>query len=253
MKKIIIVICLLTAALPLTAGHHKADSVHENPFNSGLRLAVLGDLGKWDLLADLTLEYRGEEPFQTDITAGAYYRIHRNLKGGLFYTIQTGALHDEDWVKRDDEEHWEWKDTSGRLEHLISADLTPRFLLPFLPGSNWTVSLKNRYILNLSEELQSYQFLPLLNWFRLRNREPVFNTSVGYGLYVPLNFSDAPLYRHGPWLSILYHISPALKAEVRAKYMITSWTVESSAGDKTVATDSVSLILGLIWTPDFGG
>ena len=141
MKKTILFLCFLSALQALSADHHTATSLEENPFNAGVRLAMLGDLGNWDILTDFTAQYRGDDPFFTSFTAGGYYRLHRNLKGGLFYTLQTGALHEEDWIRISGDQ-WRWEDTSDRFEHLLTADLSPRVLLPFLPGGNWTFSLK---------------------------------------------------------------------------------------------------------------
>ncbi len=237
--------------LSLSADHHTAGSLEESPFNTGTRLMFLGDLGKVDLTAEVLGSYRGDDPFRLSLTTGGYYRIHKNLKAGVFHTLQQGVLHDEDWEVSDGE--WSWADISGRYEQVLTADLTPRFLLPGIPGRNWVFALKNRYGYNFYNEQQTYLLQPGLTWFLMKNRSPLISANGSYGFYFPLNFSESILYKQGPWVSIIYHMNPTLKLELRGSYLRTNWTVRKPDGTEwekiSVETDSWEVLLGLIWTP----
>jgi hypothetical protein len=156
------------------------------------------------------------------LTLGGYYRAHENVKVGAFYKVQLGARHDDDWV--DTDPGWEWVDTSSRFEHLALLDVTPRFLLDFLPGGNWVVSLKNRYEYNFSDSRQSLLVRPGLTWFWLVDREPVLNVSAQYATYLSLNFGDKIWYRHGPYLNLLYHLTRFLQVDLSVARQTTYWS-----------------------------
>ena len=177
---------------------------------------------------DLMLEYVGrfedtdrEFRYQS-VTMGGYYRLLRNLKLGAFYRLQLGARHDDDWVAEGSD--WIWVDPAARAEHLAILDATPRFLLDFIPGESWVFSLKNRYEYNFSNGQQSLLVRPGLTWFAVRDREPVLNISAQYGTYFSLNFGAVPWYRHGPYLNLLYHLSPSLQLDASVGRQWIYWS-----------------------------
>lgn len=179
---------------------------------------------------DLTglIEYVGrfEEPnlefrYQS-VTAGGYYRVHRNVKAGLLYKVQAGARHDDDWIAV--YPTWIWADSSARIEHLLMADVTPRFLLESLPGANWVGAVKARYAYNLSNGHQTLLLRPGLTWFWMVDREPVLNVSANYATYLSLNFGDRLWYRHGPYLNLLYHFTPYLQVDASLARQWIYWT-----------------------------
>ncbi len=167
---------------------------------------------------DPDLEFRYQS-----LTLGGYYRVHRNVKAGAFYRLQAGAHHDDDWVVTTYPQ-WDWRETSGRLEHLVLLDVTPRFLLDFLPGGNWVGSVKNRYAYNFYNAHQTLLVRPGLTWFWMVDREPVLNVSAQYATYLSLNFGDRFWYRHGPYLNVLYHVTPFLQIDASLARHTIYWT-----------------------------
>ena len=170
---------------------------------------------------DPELEFR-----YRSMTVGGYYRLHRNVKAGAFYRLQAGAHHDDDWIVTTYPE-WDWRDTSRRFEHLVMVDVTPRFLLDFLPGGNWVGSVKNRYAYNFFNDHQTLLVRPGLTWFWLVDREPVLNVSAQYATYLSLNFGDRFWYRHGPYLNVLYHVTPFLVVDASLARQAIYWTESS--------------------------
>lgn len=173
-------------------------------------------LGRWGTDSAVDLPYRS-------LTLGSYYRVHENVKVGAFYRMQASALHDDDWIALGGGE-WAWRDVGSRYEHELMLDLSPRLLLDFLPGESWVFMLKNRYMVNFTVGHQSVMTRPTLTYFFLRERQPLFNISAAYALYFPLNFSDALLYQHWPYLELLYHFSPEIKLDLRLSRRVVTWT-----------------------------
>lgn len=56
------------------------------------------------------------------------------------------------------------------------------------------------------------------------NREPVLNVSVQYATYLSLNFGDRFWYRHGPYLNVLYHVTPFLQVDASLTRQTVYWT-----------------------------
>ena len=210
-------------------------------------------VGRYD--ADQRLYDNQSSSLYNSVTAGAYYRILPNLKAGLFYRMQLGARHDNDWV--DSGTGWVWLDTSGRLEHVLIADLTPRFLLPFLPGASWVISAKTRYEVTIYNDegttvnLQSLFVRPGLTWFLIRDREPVLNVSAQYGIYVPVNFSENVWYQHGPYVNVLYHVIPGLSVDLGVSYQSVYWS-ESSQFDAAWPNNRYEQPIYRHWALDLG-
>jgi hypothetical protein len=213
----------------------------------------MADFGIWDAYLGISGDFRTESPDVQTLQTGLYYRVNRNLKAGLFYSLQRGERHDDDWIRPEGD--WLWKDSSDRLESILTADLSPRFLLPRLPGRNWIITSRFRYSYNLDNNHQSLQFRPDLGYFLMKRRQPLWNFNAAYALYFPLNFSEVPLYEHGPYLAALYHYSPEVKLELSAEYRMRYWTASSefadAGGSYTIRDDSLRLGAALIWSPDF--
>ena len=169
------------------------------------------------------------------VTVGSYVRPLPNLKLGVFYRLQAGVRHDDDWQRTGDTQTpWAWTDTTGRLEHQLVVDLSPRFVLPFLPGRDWVFMLKTRYQLSSYELQQSILVRPTLSWFLMVDRMPVLTLAAAYGLYIPLNFGTPPFSQHGPYLEVLYHLGRYLKLELTGAWKTVLWSASRELLDSDV-------------------
>jgi hypothetical protein len=224
------------------------------------RVATIVDWGNVDLFVEGLGAQNDVDPasrFYESLTVGGYYRVLRNLKIGAFYRVEAGALHDDDWVPHvPSPPGWFWQDTSGRLEQLLMLDVSPRFQLSFLPGKDWVLLLKARYIYDTWNGEQSILAQPELTWFWIVDRVPVLNVSASYALYFPLNFGTPPLYESYPYLTVLWHMSPELGLEIAGAYRTNVWSAsetvinsgESIAGAFPVYFSSWVLSLGFVVT-----
>ena len=225
-------IAILLLSGPAFASHHlPEESMPPIPVNgieaSGFARLLL-DFGDLDALASYSATYETDRSILgQSFMAGGYYRVHPNLKLGAFYELAFGQRHDDDWIEIG--EAWLWRDTSGRLEHTFIADVTPRFLVPFLPGESWVFSLKNRYELTVYDQDETVTrntalIRPGLTWFFVRDREPVINVSVQYATYLSLDFGSTWWYRHGPYASVIYHLTPFVLLDLQVGTQWIYWS-----------------------------
>ena len=212
------------------------------------RSSLLLDLGRFDPLVELEGRLEGEnrEFRYRSLTAGTYVRLHRNLKAGLFYRLQQGTRHDDDWIEPS-MDMWEWVDSRNRSEQVLILDVTPRFLLETPPGRNWVLAVKNRYRYNTFNGQHSLMVRPAITYFLIRSRDPLLSFSLNYGLYIPLNFGQTFLYEHTPYLSVLYHLNRNIKLELSGAYKTVIWSSseDSLANGDSYAVRNRSLVVGL--------
>ena len=237
-----VALLLLAVATPLAAEHvpPTPDGIFE--LETVSRLFV--DIEKWEPMLEVTGQFEDEEfEFRyRALTLGSYYRFHRNVKAGAFYRVQAGARHDDDWVVLDNGD-WEWQDTTSRAEHVLIADLTPRFLLDFIPGENWVFALKNRYFFNTFNSQHSLLARPQLTYFWIRDRQPVLNVSAAYALYMALNFSDQLIYQRAPYVEALYHVTDSVKLTAGIARKTVHWSSSQDidrVGDPDYSVDQTA-------------
>jgi len=265
MKRSFSIVVLLVAAAATTFAQH-APGDGAPLVDTGIDMQgharFFMDLGNLDTMFEYIGRYDSDQrlydtntlSLYNGMTVGGYFRVLRNLKAGAFYRLQYGARHDDDWV--DNGGTWEWLDTSSRPEHVFIADATPRFLASVLPG-NVVFSIKNRYEVTLYDQdgvrnvLQSLFVRPGLTWFVLRDREPVMNLAVQYGMYVPLNFSESFWYQRGPYVNVLYHLATGLSLDASLGYQFVYWT-ESSDFDTAWPNNRYLVPIYQHWSIDLG-
>ena len=222
------VFALVLTAIPAVASHHlPAESEPAIP-DAAFEIHTHGRLfySHNDLSAMIEYTGRFEDPelefrYQ-NLTLGGYYRIHRNVKIGVFYKLQLNVRHDDDWVEEGPA--WLWADTAGRFEHMAIADVTPRLLLPFLPGENWVTSFKIRYGYNFTNAQQTLLARPGITYFWIRDREPFLTLSAQYAAYFSLNFGAVPWYSHGPYINAIYHLSTNVLLDVGIRKQWIYWS-----------------------------
>jgi hypothetical protein len=194
------------------------------------RTQVIATIDNLDLLAEgvgrledpnLSFGYRA-------LTLGAYYRVLPNLKLGAFYRLEAGARHDNDILPQGGSPNWTWQNTSQRLESAVMADASPRFLLPFLPGENWVLMLKSRFIYDTFNGQMSVMARPELTYFLIIDRVPILNASLSYEMYFPLNFGTTALYQSYPYLTLLWHATPEFGIELSGAYKTTTWSTSQA-------------------------
>jgi len=194
------------------------------------RTQLVANIGDFDLLAEVLgrTEYvTAQAGFSGAVTLGGYYRVLKNLKVGAFYRLQDGAHHDDDWMNPGG--NWGWQDVSGRLENILALDVSPRFLLDFLPGRNWVFMLKGRYLYDFFNNNQAIMARPELTYFWIQDRVPVLNVSLSYEMYFPLNFGSTLLYQAYPYLTLLWHATPDVALELGGAYKTTVWSTSAAA------------------------
>jgi hypothetical protein len=228
-------VLLLSPAL-LFAGHHEvsSNSTPEAPDGAveiPLFLRSSWKIGRFTPYAEL--EGRFEDvPIEfryVHLMLGSYYRLSKHVKVGAFYQYQRGARHDDDWVQVDS--GWNWADTKDRGESLLILDVTPRFLMPFLPGENWLFMFKTRYLYNAYNSHQTLKLRPGITYFLMPARDPVLNFTINWEFYLALNYSSSTLYSQWPYLEVLYHISPVVKVSGSIGYRVTTWSTSQDVID----------------------
>ncbi len=225
----------ILAAAALLATVAAAPAQHVPVFPQDLvtlqaRTQLIATLDNLDLLAeglgqltdaDLHFGYRS-------LTLGAYYRVLPNLKLGAFYRLQAGALHDDDVIANEATGGWSWADTTGRLENVFMADVSPRFQLPFLPGRDWVLMVKSRLLYDTFNDQAALMARPELTWFWIVDRVPILNASLSYEMYFPLNFGSTLIYDSYPYLTLLWHATPEVGIELSGAYKTTVWSTSAS-------------------------
>lgn len=228
------VLLMVVAGVGATSEH--VPSAPNSAVDVATHLRAFWRVDRWNPMVGL--EVRSEDGF-TDLyrsfTAGSYYRIHRNLKVGAFYRLQQATRHDDDWIARDGS--FEWNDTNDRMEHVFIADASPRFLFPWLPGENWVFMLKSRYAYNIYNTHQWVQLRPGLTYFHIVDRQPRLNASVQWEFYLPVNFGEALLYAHWPYLNLLYHLTPTVKLDASVARRTQTWSTSQDVADDPAHSD----------------
>jgi hypothetical protein len=223
MRRAAVAAVILIASVPLLFADH-VPVAPAGTVEARTRSALVVDGRSFDALLEIEGAL-GLDPIalgRRGVTVGGYWRPIDNLKLGAFYRLQAGLRHDDDWI--DLAPGWGWQDTRGRWESQVLVDASPRFALPFLPGGDWVFMLKTRWQLNAFNGEQSLLVRPSLTWFWIRDREPVLNVALSWDLYAPLNFGTALLYEQYPYVTLLWHASPAIALEASAAYRTVTWS-----------------------------
>lgn len=184
---------------------------------------VFGKAGILEPLADMQerWEFEGLRPYRA-LTLGAYARAHRNLKLGLFYRVQKGARHDDDWMVGNPGE-WFWRDTQNRPENLIVLDATPRVKL----GGPFTAALKVRYERNFFNNQSSVKLEPELAWFWLDGLNPKATVFLRHSTYLPLNFGEGSYYERWWYLAGLWHLDDTMSVGPSVAFRDAQWSTSS--------------------------
>lgn len=198
---------LLGAVAPSAAQLRAPETPRGRPVEYEAAARVFGRSGLVEPVAETVArwQYEGKRPYRS-IAVGAYARSSRRIKLGMFWRVQYGARHDDDWV-REAPGHWVWRDTTRRPEHVLVLDATPRAQLTFLPG-RWTASLKLRWEHNTFNQEGTAKFEPELAWFWMDGMAPRATVFLRHGTYLPLNFGGRRVYERWWYLAGLWHPTP---------------------------------------------
>lgn len=203
-------------------------------------------LGRTELSpAPITFGYRS-------VFAGAYFRVIPNLKLGLFYRGQAGAVHNNDWIAVPTAFGWEWQDTTSRYENEIIADASPRFILAAI-DRNLVFMLKNRFEYNFSFGEATGYIRPELTYFIMKDRNPVAEVSVAYALELALNYGESLVRSESPYFQVLVHLLPGLQLvtgfSVWNNFWSTSADVIATSPDRYVKKETrLRIQTGIVYT-----
>lgn len=197
---------------------------------------LFGRAGVFEPMAEWTQRWQHEElsPYRA-LTLGSYARVQKRLKLGLFYRLQYGARHDDDWFG-DNRGLWAWRDASRRPEHVLVADAAPRTQLSFLPGGSWVGSLRTRLEHNLFNGESALILQPELAWFWMDGLTPRASVFLRQETDLALNFGDRTLWRSWWYLAALWHaaswvsLGPSIALRDEVWSTAASWRSASPAG-----------------------
>jgi hypothetical protein len=259
-KPALLVIALLCVAALAAGGQAKVPSFGQDDVELQTRAQLVANVGRWDILAELLgRTHDTEAPLHSyeSVTVGSYYRVLPNLKVGALARLQAGTRHDDDVLPDPGgPTQFDWNSTASRLEGVLMLDVSPRFQLGFLPGSNWVLMVKGRYLYNTWNGQMSIMARPELTWFWMDGRDPFLNFSLSYEMYFPLNFGSSLLYQGYPYLSVLWHATPEVGIELAGAYKTTVWSSSSAwlaAGrdSYSIPVNSLNFSVGVVYTPGF--
>lgn len=190
--------------------------------NAQLRLFV--DYDRVSLYSEAQSRWETATAINQSVLGGIYAQPFDWLRLGAFYQIQRGVRHDADWNWSDAANSWVWTDVNSRSESLLVLDVSPRTLLPNLPGENWVGELKMRYFYNYFNQNQTLTLRPGLSYFWLREGSPFWTFFLQYEAYLPLNYGASLIYEHWIYLSALKPITKEFQLGALVSYHIQDWS-----------------------------
>lgn len=245
-----LVVTLAYACLPAA---YAADPSPEGPIGRPVEYestqSLFGRAGIFDPTAQTTerWQYVGQDLYR-ELTLGSYARVEKHLKLGVFYRLEYGARHDDDWIN-DAAGNWVWANTTDRPEHVIILDATPRTTLPFLPGEGWTGSVKLRAERNFYSREDSLLVAPELAWFWMDGLDPVATFFFRFEAWFPLNWGQTNTYERWWYLSGLWHATSWLSLGPSIALRDEVW---STSAQYRAANPGVDYkVLYRSWVPGF--
>ncbi|MCR4297050.1 MAG: hypothetical protein NUW21_16080 [Elusimicrobia bacterium] len=204
---------------------------------------VMGRAGRLEPLADLThrWQFEGLRP-RRSLMLGAYGRAHRHLKLGVFYRVQTGARHDDDWTN-DTAGAWFWRPTSNRPENILVLDATPRASL----GGSFVGSLKVRWERNFFNGQSSLKLEPEVAWFWLEGLRPRATVFLRHGTYIPLDFGTGSFYERWWYVGGLWHPAPSVSVGPSVALRDVVWSTSSAFAASSNGGSYEILHRSLVW------
>lgn len=174
---------------------------------------------------------------QNFLTLGARYRLLNNLNIGLFYQLEKGARHVDDWILQNNV--WQWRETEDRAEDNIIVELAPKFLFEFLPGERWVFELRTRGKLNLFNEQETIKIRPGLTYYWFQEGQPFMSFYLQHEIYFAMNYGQDTIYQRWTYLGMLYHYSKKLKFSPFINFGFERWSNTDSFTKQTGSVYSV--------------
>jgi len=154
---------------------------------------------------------------EQSIKLGFKYRIHNNVKLGLFYKKAYGLRHDDDWVWQNAK--WKWNETNSRGENFLIAEAGYKRLV-----DKFILETRLTYEHNFFNDHDAIKIRPGFTYLVLDQGAAFINLFLNYEAYLPLNFSEKSIYEHWIYTGLLYHYSDVIKPGVFYNYKKGYWT-----------------------------
>ncbi len=212
--------------LALTLPVYSWNSPTDESMQTGIRPSIGFNLAlnEWDFYFHTEAGFSFQSPFLKNLLGrfGTNFKFHPNWKVGILAQVENGGRHDNDWIDGGGD-IWVWKDTMSRWETSFGVDLSPRFLLEFLPERNAVLQLRLRYLYNTFNSDQSLHVRPGLSWFIMEGRDPVFSAHLAWEGYFGLTFSRDEPYGQAYYLTLSQPLTGEWSLEYGAQYGWKSW------------------------------
>lgn len=246
MIKIITLVVLFASSLCFAVVNTPTDLGDSN--DTELKTRLFYAQKNWTVLTEIQGTNQNESRQFRSILLGGYSHLNSNLRTGFFYQRQYGVRHDEDWFK-DPVTSWQWKNVNQRGEDLVLLDISPKTLLPFLPGESWTLEFKTRYEYNFFDQNQTLRVRPNLSYFWIREGRPFLNFFLQEELALALNYGSKSINERWTYIGALYHYSPSWQFGVSAAQKWQSWASTpqyTALTDRSYDVSANSTLIGLI-------
>lgn len=192
-------------------------------------------------ISELSLSREHEHTSSKTASFGLRYRIHTNIKLSTYYKFAQGLRHQDDWIK--EQGSWLWRDSSSRSENIFGLSASIKEIL----NSN-IFELRSTLERNFYNDHNLLKLRPGVTHLFMKDGSPFLNAFLQYEMYLPLNFHEETIYKHGVYTGLLYHYNSTVKPGIFFKIIKSKWTNSSEAIKRNVPTYSLedtSKVFGL--------
>lgn len=186
-----------------------------------------------NLLTEIENRSEGLDLDYKHLRYGLKYRVHENIKIGVYLKHAVGLRHDNDWVKNTGTGKWGWTDSSSRVENLLMTEVTSRLLLDNYLLKNFMAEFRVQYNYNFNFNLHMLKIRPSLTYFLTKNGKAFMNLYINNEFYMALNFHESSIYQQWLYLGAQYHYSKKLKLGGFLARMVGTWTSSDDFIDRT--------------------
>ncbi|OUR99766.1 hypothetical protein A9Q84_01700 [Halobacteriovorax marinus] len=164
---------------------------------------------------------------EKSLKLGFKYRVHNNVKLGIFYKRAYGLRHDDDWVWQNMK--WLWNDTNSRGENILIGEAGYKKLF-----GNYIFETRLTYEHNFFNDHDAIKVRPGVTYLVLDEGAAFINLFLNYEAYLPLNFSEKSIYEQWIYAGLLYHYSDVIKPGVFYNFRKGYWTSSKDFKDKNL-------------------